>query len=125
LNEEAANLNPWQGGQGSAAASSSQQTSHASTGSSASGSGSTSPPPVLPFKYRHLGSMATVGGTNAVLQLGGAGTGPGGDGFKIGRRRFSIAGFISWVAWRSAYLTRLGTMRARLQVAFDWTVTIL
>jgi NADH:ubiquinone reductase (non-electrogenic) len=80
-------------------------------------------PPVLPFKYRHLGSMATVGGTSAVLQLGGAGTGS--DSFKIGRKRFSIAGFISWVAWRSAYLTRLGTMRARIQVAFDWTITLL
>jgi NADH:ubiquinone reductase (non-electrogenic) len=65
--------------------------------------------------------MATVGGTNAVLQLGG--TGP--DSFKIGHRRFNIAGFISWVAWRSAYLTRLGTMRARIQVAFDWTITLL
>lgn len=79
---------------------------------------------MLPFKYRHLGSMATVGGTNAVLQLGGAG-GPGSDSFKIGRKRFNLAGFISWVAWRSAYLTRLGTVRARLQVAFDWTITLL
>lgn len=79
--------------------------------------------PVQPFKYKHLGSMATVGGTSAVLQLGGAGTGS--DSFKIGRKRFSVAGFISWVAWRSAYLTRLGTVRARLQVMFDWTITLL
>jgi NADH:ubiquinone reductase (non-electrogenic) len=35
------------------------------------------------------------------------------------------AGFLSWVAWRSAYLTRLGTIRARMQVAFDWTITLL
>jgi NADH:ubiquinone reductase (non-electrogenic) len=81
-------------------------------------------PPIQPFKYKHLGSMATVGGTSAVLQLGGAGAG-GPDSFKIGRKRISIAGFISWVAWRSAYLTRLGTVRARLQVAFDWTITLL
>lgn len=79
--------------------------------------------PIQPFKYKHLGSMATVGGNSAVLQLGGAGTGP--DSFKIGRKSVSIAGFISWVAWRSAYLTRLGTVRARLQVAFDWTITLL
>lgn len=65
--------------------------------------------------------MATVGGTSAILQLGGGGA----DSFKIGPKRISIAGFLSWVAWRSAYLTRLGTLRARLQVAFDWTVTIL
>jgi NADH:ubiquinone reductase (non-electrogenic) len=37
----------------------------------------------------------------------------------------AAAGFLSWVAWRSAYLTRLGTIRARLQVAFDWTITLL
>lgn len=35
------------------------------------------------------------------------------------------AGFMSWVAWRSAYLTRLGSIRARIQVAFDWTITLL
>lgn len=121
LNEEAANLNPWQGGQGSGAAAAGGSTQ----GSSSSSSGSSAP--IQPFKYRHLGSMATVGGTSAVLQLGGAGVGPPGqqDSFKIGRKRISLAGFISWVAWRSAYLTRLGTWRARLQVAFDWTVTLL
>jgi NADH dehydrogenase FAD-containing subunit len=37
----------------------------------------------------------------------------------------AAAGFLSWVAWRSAYLTRLGTIRARMQVAFDWTITLL
>jgi hypothetical protein len=36
-----------------------------------------------------------------------------------------LPGFLSWVAWRSAYLTRLGTIRARLLVAFDWTITLL
>lgn len=113
LNEEAAHMNPWQGGQGSPAAS--------KQGPNSSNQGS---PPIQPFKYKHLGSMATVGGTSAVLQLGGAGAG-GPDSFKIGRKRISIAGFISWVAWRSAYLTRLGTVRARLQVAFDWTITLL
>jgi len=29
------------------------------------------------------------------------------------------------VAWRSAYLTRLGSIRARMVVAFNWTMTIL
>eukprot|EP00775_Hariotina_reticulata_P010170 gene10168-10330_t len=65
--------------------------------------------------------MATVGGTSAILQLGGASD----SSFKVGPKRFNIAGFLSWVAWRSAYLTRLGTVRARLQVAFDWSITML
>lgn len=58
--------------------------------------------------------MATVGGTSAVLELGGGGS-----------KRLSIAGFASWVAWRSAYLTRLGSMRNRMTVAFDWLITML
>ena len=36
-----------------------------------------------------------------------------------------MAGFTSWVAWRSAYLTRLGSISKRLAVAFDWTTTLL
>jgi NADH dehydrogenase FAD-containing subunit len=46
--------------------------------------------------------MATVGGTSAILELGSS-----------GRPRLSMAGFVSWVAWRSAYLTRLGSLRNR------------
>jgi hypothetical protein len=46
--------------------------------------------------------MATVGGTSAILELG-SGT----------SKRLSLAGFASWVAWRSAYLTRLGSLRNR------------
>lgn len=55
------------------------------------------------FVYRQLGAMATVGGHSAVLELGDA-----------GRRHLSLAGFLSWVAWRSAYLTRLGSIPKRL-----------
>ncbi|GLI68456.1 hypothetical protein VaNZ11_012878 [Volvox africanus] len=66
------------------------------------------------FRYRHLGSMATVGGHSAVLELGDA-----------QRKQLSLAGFLSWIAWRSAYLTRLGSIQKRLAVAFDWTVTML
>ncbi|KAG2422820.1 hypothetical protein HXX76_015764 [Chlamydomonas incerta] len=66
------------------------------------------------FEYRHLGSMATVGGHSAVLELGDA-----------SRRHLSLAGFLSWVAWRSAYLTRLGSIPKRLAVAFDWSMTMI
>jgi len=47
--------------------------------------------------------MATVGGTSAILELGAASS----------KRHLSLAGFASWVAWRSAYLTRLGSLRNR------------
>ncbi|KIY99634.1 NADH dehydrogenase [Monoraphidium neglectum] len=66
------------------------------------------------FVYNHLGSMATVGGTSAILELGSGSS-----------KRLSVAGFASWVAWRSAYLTRLGSLRNRMMVAFDWTITML
>jgi NADH dehydrogenase FAD-containing subunit len=70
LNAEARNLNPTLGEGG---------------GAQGSGSGGE----LQPFKYRHLGSMATVGGTSAIIQLGGA------DSFKIGARRgLSIAGVL-------------------------------
>jgi NADH dehydrogenase FAD-containing subunit len=76
LNAEARNLNPTQGEGG---------------GAQGSGTGGE----LQPFKYRHLGSMATVGGTNAIMELGGA------NSFKIGTRRgLSIAGRCCCCTWR-------------------------
>jgi NADH:ubiquinone reductase (non-electrogenic) len=67
-----------------------------------------------PFKYRQLGAMASVGGHSAVLELG-----------EANREWFSLAGFWSWIAWRSAYLTRLGTVQNRLYVMINWTLALL
>ncbi len=67
------------------------------------------------FVYKSLGSMAQVGGNSAVLELPRS----------SGKGSFSLAGFSSFIAWRSAYLTRLGTMKARLFVVFNWTMTML
>ena len=36
-----------------------------------------------------------------------------------------MTGFTSWLAWRSAYLTKLGTLKHRMYVAGDWTLTLL
>jgi NADH:ubiquinone reductase (non-electrogenic) len=58
--------------------------------------------------------MATLGAASAVLEL---------DTCSV--QRLTLASFVSWVAWRSAYLTRLGTERNRLQTAFNWTMTLL
>lgn len=67
------------------------------------------------FTYKPLGSMASLGGHSAILELGSSSS----------PSSFSWAGFGSWVAWRSAYLTRLGTLKARLYVATNWTLTLL
>jgi NADH:ubiquinone reductase (non-electrogenic) len=89
------------------------------------------------FVYRHLGSMATIGGLSAILQLELPKTAAGGGGAKDASssssssldawlpRRLRFRGFFSWVAWRSAYATRLGSIRKRASVLFDWTQTML
>ena len=37
----------------------------------------------------------------------------------------NLSGFWSWVAWRSAYLTRLGSINNRIYVMLNWLTTIL
>lgn len=88
------------------------------------------------FAYRHLGSMATTGGLSAILQLdlpaGARGSGSSGSNKGAAApaldawlpRRLRLRGFVSWVAWRSAYATRLGSLRKRASVLFDWTQTL-
>eukprot|EP00887_Chlorella_sp_A99_P002787 scaffold6.g2787.t1 len=68
-----------------------------------------------PFQFRTLASRASAGGRAELLD-------PGGGGRHL---LLSWAGFASWVAWRSAYLTRLGRWKHRLFVASNWTLTKL
>lgn len=77
--------------------------------------GSGNPPAVDPFVYKHLGSMATVGRHKALVDLRGSPEASG----------FSMTGFKSWLIWRSAYLSRSISWRARLSVAFNWATTFL
>lgn len=66
------------------------------------------------FQYMHLGSMASIGRHSAVLEFGES------------KNRFtSFSGFHAWVAWRSAYLTRLGSLKKRIEVAVNWTLTLM
>ncbi|KAJ7541713.1 hypothetical protein O6H91_10G072500 [Diphasiastrum complanatum] len=68
-----------------------------------------------PFIYRHLGSMATVGRFKALVDLRESKEAKG----------ISWAGFLSWVVWRSAYLTRVVSWRNRFYVAVNWTTTFI
>uniref|UniRef100_A0A7N0VND7 NADH:ubiquinone reductase (non-electrogenic) n=1 Tax=Kalanchoe fedtschenkoi TaxID=63787 RepID=A0A7N0VND7_KALFE len=68
-----------------------------------------------PFVYRHLGSMASVGGYKALVDLRQSKDGKG----------LSLAGFLSWLIWRSAYLTRVVSWRNRLYVAVNWATTLV
>ncbi|CAL1536169.1 unnamed protein product [Lymnaea stagnalis] len=69
---------------------------------------------VGPFEFKSLGMLAYIGryqGLSDTPQLK----------FK-GKYSWGVA---SWFLWRSAYLTRLGSWRLRMQVPLDWTKTIL
>ncbi len=56
------------------------------------------------FQYKHLGMLAYVGGNRALADL---------EGYK-GR------GWTTWLFWRSAYLTRIVSLRNKILVMFDW-----
>ncbi|KAG8385612.1 hypothetical protein BUALT_Bualt03G0063200 [Buddleja alternifolia] len=68
-----------------------------------------------PFVYKHLGSMASVGRYKALVDLRQSKDAKG----------LSMAGFVSWFIWRSAYLTRVISWRNRLYVAINWATTLV
>jgi NADH dehydrogenase len=56
------------------------------------------------FRYRDYGSLATIGRSRAVMQLG----------------RFRISGFLAWVLWSIAHIYFLIGFRNRFIVALNW-----
>jgi NADH:ubiquinone reductase (H+-translocating) len=59
---------------------------------------------VKPFRYRDFGSLATIGRSRAVVQMG----------------RLKIKGFIAWLLWCVAHIYFLIGFRNRLIVATNW-----
>jgi len=57
-----------------------------------------------PFRYRHLGDLATIGRRAAVVSFG----------------RLRLKGFIGWVFWSVAHIYFLIGLRYRFIVAFTW-----
>jgi NADH dehydrogenase len=62
------------------------------------------PPPRPPFKYRDKGTMATVGRSAAVAQMG----------------KIKLAGYPAWLAWLFVHLIFLVGFRNRTAVLFQW-----
>jgi len=60
--------------------------------------------PVKPFQYKFLGLMTYVGSSKSLIDS----------------PAIKGSGFIAWLTWRTAYLTKLGSLKNRLQVPFDW-----
>lgn len=61
------------------------------------------------FKYKHLGMLAYIGSNRALADL----------------PRIKGKGFSTWLFWRSAYLTRLVSLKNKILVLFDWTKTFI
>lgn len=58
------------------------------------------------FKYKNLGSMATVGRNKAAADLG----------------RLKFGGFIAWLIWIGIHLLSIIGLRNRFHVLFDWMI---
>jgi NADH dehydrogenase len=59
---------------------------------------------LLPFRYRDLGNMATIGRSAAVADLG----------------RVQLTGWVAWMAWLFVHLWKLIGFRNRLIVLLEW-----
>jgi NADH dehydrogenase len=60
--------------------------------------------PREPFRYRDLGSMATIGRSRAIAEFG----------------RLRLSGWIAWWFWLFVHIYRLSTFRNRLSVLIEW-----
>ncbi|KAK9915294.1 hypothetical protein WJX75_007230 [Coccomyxa subellipsoidea] len=64
-----------------------------------------------PFAFLSLGLMAYVGSDQAITQ------------FEAGKASFSLAGYLSFLLWRSVYITKQVSTRNRILILFDWVKT--
>lgn len=63
---------------------------------------------VEPFRYKHYGMLAYIGSDRALADL----------------EAVKGKGFVTWLFWRSAYVTRLVSLRNKILVLFDWFKTL-
>lgn len=66
-------------------------------------------PPPAPFRYRHYGSLATIGRHSAVIDWG----------------RVKLSGGLAWLIWGTAHVYFLLGVRHRLLVAGQWVFNYL
>jgi NADH dehydrogenase len=62
-----------------------------------------------PFRYRDLGTMATVSRFQAIASVG----------------RARMSGFPAWLMWLAVHLLALTGFKNRLAVLFNWTIAFL
>jgi len=62
---------------------------------------------IEPFRYKHLGMLAYIGGNRALADL----------------ENFKGRGWATWLFWRSTYLTKIVSLKNKVLVMFDWMKT--
>ncbi|KAL4178374.1 hypothetical protein KRP22_003295 [Phytophthora ramorum] len=70
--------------------------------------------PAKPYMFRSKGMMTYIGSYQGLFEAR-----PGED------NKITLSGWQAWFLWRSAYLTKLGSWRLRLQVPLDWLKAIV
>ena len=58
----------------------------------------------MAFRYRNLGTMATIGRNDAVAQIG----------------PLKLSGYVGWLAWLLVHIARIVGLRTRLLVLLSW-----
>ncbi len=65
--------------------------------------------PVKKFSYRDLGMLAYIGSHKAIANT----------------KQFKGSGFVTWIFWRSVYITKLVSLKNKVLVLFDWFKTFV
>ncbi len=63
--------------------------------------------PLIPFKYKDKGSLATIGKRRAVADLG----------------KFKFAGYFAWLLWSLVHLMSISGFKNKVMVGFNWAVS--
>jgi NADH:ubiquinone reductase (H+-translocating) len=62
----------------------------------------------MPFAYRPIGMLASLGRQCAVAEI----------------CEFKFSGFFAWWLWRTIYLLKLPGLERKVRVALDWTLDL-
>lgn len=65
--------------------------------------------PTVPFHYRPVGQLASIGRNKAIAELYG----------------FRLSGFIGWLLWRGVYLLKIPTLARKVRVFLEWNWEML
>ncbi|MBZ0204207.1 MAG: FAD-dependent oxidoreductase [Ignavibacteria bacterium] len=65
--------------------------------------------PLKPFKYKDLGMLAYIGSNKALANT----------------NQYKGSGFVTWLFWRSVYITKLVSLKNKVLVLFDWFKTFV